>query len=129
MYGKRVVSLQELLSEFQVSDDTMRRDIADLEAAGMGVEVDYDDDDRGRVLYRLRKRTYLDTAVTRGEAHSLASARHHWEPYRGTPFHSDMESIVAKVAASLPAAEREEIARDHGRSFFIQDGGTKNYEP
>jgi predicted DNA-binding transcriptional regulator YafY len=129
LFGKRhPVTLKDLMAEFRVSDDTMRRDIADLEAAGFGIDAQYDSDDQNRVLYKLKNRAYVETAITRGEVHSAASSLRHWSPYRGTPFYSDMSAMITKVIECLPEGERKDIERDHGHCYFVPDGGTKDYE-
>jgi predicted DNA-binding transcriptional regulator YafY len=127
--GKRLPTpLAELMAEFGVSDDTIRRDLHDIADAGYAIDYSRDDNRSGQTMVLMRSSTFLDVPITREEAHTFAGSRRLWEPLKGTPFYDNFENLYRKVVETLPAKERAEIERDRTRFFCIPDGGVLPYE-
>ena len=127
--GKRLpIPLAELVAEFGVSDDTIRRDLRSFEDAGYAIDYSYDDNREGRTCVQMRGATFIDVPITREEAHTFAGSRRLWEPLKGTPFYDNFENLYRKVVETLPAKERADIERDRTRFFCIPDGGVLVYE-
>jgi len=127
--GKRLpIPLAELVAEFGVSDDTIRRDLHSIEDAGYAIDYSYDDNREGRTMVQMRGATFIDVPITREEAHTFAGSRRLWEPLRGTPFYDNFENLYRKVVETLPAKERADIERDRTGFFCIPDGGVLVYD-
>jgi len=127
--GKRLPTpLSELMIEFGVSDDTVRRDLVFIADAGYAVDFGRDENHEGRTVVSMRSPSFIDVPITREEAHTFAGSRRLWEPLKGTPFYDNFENLYRKVVESLPPKERAEIERDRTRFFCIPDGGVLRYE-
>jgi predicted DNA-binding transcriptional regulator YafY len=127
--GKRLATpLSELMTEFGVSDDTIRRDLVFIADAGYAIDYGRDENHEGRTVVSMRSPSFIDVPITREEAHTFAGSRRLWEPLKGTPFYDNFENLYRKVVESLPQKERAEIERDRARFFCIPDGGVLRYE-
>ena len=119
--GRRV---EDLAAELGVSSRTVRRDLGELEAAGMEIERPMID---GRAGARLLERSYSYVAITRRERYTLRAVRSMFDVLRGTPLHDDIESVNEKLAQRLDPSERDEDRTFVDRFVYIPDGGTKAY--
>ena len=127
--GKRFpILLVDLMSEFDVGDNAIRRDLAFIADAGYAIDFIREDSQAGRTMVRMRSPPFIDVPITRREAHTFAGSRRLWEPLRGTPFFDDFENLYHKVVETLPPKERVEIERDCARFFCIPDGGVLKYD-
>jgi predicted DNA-binding transcriptional regulator YafY len=127
--GKRFpILLVELMSEFDMSDDAIRRDLAFLAEAGYAIDFIREDSKAGRTMVRMRSPSFIDVPITRDEAHTFAGSRRLWAPLKGTAFYDDFENIYRKVVETLPPKERADIERDCAHFFCIPDGGVLTYE-
>lgn len=118
-------TLVDLAAKLGVSERTIRRDLRELADADVRVELSRVD---GRAAARLVEASYSGVPVTRRERYTLLAARRVFDVLRGTPFHEDAVSVLAKFEQTMSASER----KDHttlGQHFaYVPDGGTKAYE-
>jgi predicted DNA-binding transcriptional regulator YafY len=122
---KRGRLVEDLAAELGVSSRTVRRDLAELEAAGMEIERPTIE---GRAAARLVERAYSYIAITRRERFTLLAVRSVFDVLRGTPFHEDIKSVEEKLSQRLEPAERAEQSTLANRIVFVPDGGTKAYD-
>lgn len=122
---KRGRLVADLAGELGVSSRTVRRDLAELEAAGMEVERPTID---GRAAARLIERAHSYIAITRRERFTLLAVRSVFDVLRGTPFHEDIKSVEEKLAQRLEPGERAEQSTFAERIVYVPDGGTKAYD-
>lgn len=117
--------LSEVAAELRVSERTVRRDLADLRAAGFEIEAV---SIGGRAGARLVERSYSTIPVTRRERYTLLAIASMFDVLRGTPLYEDVTSLIAKLAQRMTPEERAEYATLGERFAYIPDGGTKAYE-
>lgn len=118
-------TLSELAVKLGVSERTIRRDLKELEDAGVRLEFSLID---GRAAARLLEASYSDVPMTRRERYTLLAMRRVFDGLRGTAFHEDVASILAKVEQPMTTAERKEHTALGELFSFVPDGGTKSYQ-
>ena len=116
--------LSEVAAELRVSERTVRRDLADLRAAGFEIESVVIG---GRAAARLVDKSYSTISITRRERYTLLAVGSMFEVLRGTPLWEDVASLAQKLAQRMSPEEREEHATFGDRFAYIPDGGTKAY--
>jgi predicted DNA-binding transcriptional regulator YafY len=116
--------LAEIAAELRVSERTVRRDLADLRAAGFEIESLTIG---GRAGARLVERTYSTIAITRRERYTLLAIASMFDVLRGTPLWEDVASLTTKLEQRMTPEERAEHATFGDRFAYIPDGGTKAY--
>jgi predicted DNA-binding transcriptional regulator YafY len=121
---RRGRTLAELAAEVDVSERTIRRDIADLIDASVKIELTLIE---GRAAARLVERSYSTVPITRRERFTLLAVRSVFDVLRGTPLHDDVISVLAKLEQRLDPAEQTEQTRMRERIAYVPDGGTKAY--
>lgn len=117
--------LSELAAALGASERTIRRDLADLRAAGFEIESLALG---GRAAARLVERTYSSIAITRRERYTLLAIASLFDVLRGTPLWEDVTSLTRKLEQRMTPEEREEHATLGDRFAYVPDGGTKAYE-
>ena len=108
------MALADLMAKLGVSDDTMRRDLRDIEAAGHNISSPTTTTNDRRTPVRLMSRSYIDVPLTRSEAHMFAGTRRLWAPFRGTSLHDDMENLFIKRGRGLLSRRLRRGARRRG---------------
>ncbi len=117
--------LAEIASAVGVSERTVRRDLADLRAAGFEIEATTLD---RRAAARLVDRSYSTISITRRERYTLLAIASMFDVLRGTPLWEDVASLTTKLEQRMSPEERAEHATLGERFAYIPDGGTKAYE-
>ena len=117
--------LSELAAQVDASERTVRRDLADLRAAGFEIESILIG---SRAAARLVERTYSNVAITRRERYTLLAVASMFDVLRGTPLWEDVRSLQQKLAQRMTPDERAEHATFGDRFAYVPDGGTKAYE-
>ncbi|MBI2377286.1 MAG: WYL domain-containing protein [Deltaproteobacteria bacterium] len=118
-------ALASLAEELGVSERQMRRDLAALRQAGYLIEDATID---GKIGVRLKEKRAGSVTLTLRERYTLLAMRRVFSVLEGTPFHEDIESIYAKVSASLGDRGKAEADRLMDCFAYLPDGGTKAYE-
>jgi len=104
--GRRLTTAAQLAGWLEVSERTVYRDIRDLAISGVPV------DGEAGVGYRLRPGFDLPPIMfTMDEVEALVAGARMMETWGGPALGSHARSAMAKIAAALPAARREEIER------------------
>jgi len=122
---RRGRALAEIARQLAVSERTIRRDLADLRAAGFEIEAVRLG---GRAAARLVERTYSSIAITRRERYTLLAVASLFDVLRGTPLWEDVASLQRKLEQRMSPDERAEHASFGDRFAYVPDGGTKAYE-
>lgn len=118
-------TLADLARELDVSERTIRRDLADLDDAAVRIKLTRIGD---RTAARLVESGVSAIAVTRRERYTLLAVRRAFDVLRGTPLHDDILSVLAKLEQPMTASERtEHVALAHYFAY-VPDGGTKAYD-
>jgi len=100
--------ITEVAAEVSASERTVRRDITELQDAGFDIEIAKRDN---RVIASLTsERNYSPVSITKRERFTLLAVRSVFDVLRGTPFHDDVHSVMAK-------GPRMEKSTDQGRSL------------
>ena len=125
MLASRSCTLKELALEFEVSVRQVRRDLEEIEAEGHPLTAS---NEPGEKLWQLPLgyRGLPPVALNRYELMSLQLARASLSHLKGTPFLDDLETVIAKVAASLPAKTTNHLERIV-RVFTPLQRGTRSY--
>ena len=112
-------TLADLAVALDVSERTVRRDIADLVDAEIRIELTRID---GRSAARLIEPSYAAVPVTRRERYTLLAVRHVFDVLRGTPLHDDVISVLDKVEQRMNPTERTEHAALGAHFAYVPDG-------
>lgn len=118
-------TLEDLAAKLGVSERTIRRDLQELADADVRVELSRVD---GQAAARLREASYEGVPVTRRERYTLLAAARVFDVLRGTSFHEDVTSVLAKFEQPMNASERKEHGALGQHFAYVPDGGTKAYE-
>jgi len=118
-------TLEDLAAKLGVSERTIRRDIVELADADVRIELSRVDD---RAAARLVEASYTGVPITRRERYTLLAAARVFDVLRGTPFHEDVTSVLAKFEQPMNASERKEHGALGQHFAYVPDGGTKAYE-
>jgi predicted DNA-binding transcriptional regulator YafY len=125
MRGRRMVSIAELASEFEVSDRQVRRDLVMLEEAGHLVSYGKRDEESAASLVQSNSRS---VPITRREGFTLLAVRSMFDVLRGTPFFEDIENVFTKLVDHLNVDDKKALFRLEERFLYVPDGGTKSYK-
>ena len=104
------LTVPEISAELEVPTRTVYRDLTALQSAGFSFETDCEDK---KSYWKLAGgfRTDLPLPVTATELMSLHMSRDLFRVFQGTVFQESIESLFAKVRASLPPQSHEYL--DH----------------
>ncbi len=121
--GRWVMELAELVG---ASERSVRRDLAELQDAGVDVEVSK----RGNRVYAslTAERNYSAVSITKRERFTLLAVRRVFDMFRRTPFLDDVVSVLGKLEQRMSDKERTELAAFGEQFVYMPDHGTKSYE-
>jgi predicted DNA-binding transcriptional regulator YafY len=125
MLASRACTIKELAQEFGISSRQVRRDLEEIEAEGHPLTAS---DEPGEKLWQLPLgyKGLPPVALNRYELMSLQLARANLSHLRGTPFLDDLDAVIAKVAAALPAKTANHLERII-KVFMPLQRGTRSY--
>ena len=106
----RSVTIKELAQDFSISSRQARRDLAEIEAEGHPL---VSSEDAGEKTWQLPLgyKGLPPITLNRYELMSLQMARSNLSHLKNTPFIEDLDTVIAKVAASLPAKTANHLER------------------
>lgn len=125
MLASRACTLKELALEFEVSARQVHRDLKEIEAEGHPLTAL---NEPGEKLWQLplAYQGLPPVALNRYELMSLQLARANLSHLKGTPFLDDLDTAIAKVAATLPAKTANHLERII-KVFTPLQRGTRSY--
>jgi predicted DNA-binding transcriptional regulator YafY len=116
----------EVAEQLGVSERTVRRDIQDLQDAGVDIETTKQ---ANRIYARLaEERNYSPVAITKRERFTLLAVRRVFDVFAKTPFLEDVQSVLAKLEQRMSEKERAELEAFGEQFVYMPDHGTKSYE-
>ena len=123
--ASRAVTINGLADEFGVTRRQVYRDLAEIEAEGHPLERS---DGSGEQTWQLPLgyKGLPQIAITPYELMSLHLAKSHLAYLNGTPFVADLDSVIAKVEAGLPAKVINHLERI-SRVFAPVQGPKRSY--
>jgi len=122
---KRGRWVNEIAESVGASERTVRRDLAELAEAGVGIEITKR---ANRVYAQLTaERSYSPVAITKRERFTLLAVRRVFDVFRRTPFLEDVLSVLAKLEQRMNDKERAEQAAYGEQFVYMPDHGTKSY--
>ena len=123
--ASRAVTINELADEFGITRRQVYRDLAEIEDEGHPLERS---DGSGEKIWQLPLgyKGLPQIAITQYELMSLHLAKNHLAYLNGTPFVDDLESVIAKVEAGLPAKVVNHLDRI-SRVFAPVQGPKRSY--
>ena len=123
--ASRAVTINELADECGITRRQVYRDLAEIEDEGHPLERS---DGSGEKTWQLPLgyKGLPQIAITQYELMSLHLAKNHLAYLNGTPFVDDLESVIAKVEAGLPAKVVNHLDRI-SRVFAPVQGPKRSY--
>ncbi len=122
---KRGRWVNEIAAQVGASERTVRRDIAELQDAGVDIEVTKQ---ANRIYARLtEERSYSSVAITKRERFTLLAVRRVFDAFRETPLLEDVLSVLTKLEQRMSDKERAELAAFGEQFVYMPDHGTKSY--
>ena len=104
----------------------MRRDLAELQDAGLDIEVTKR---LNRVFAVLTaERSYSPVAITKRERFTLLAVRRVFDVFKRTPFLDDVLSVMQKLEQRMNDKERTELAAFGEQFVYMPDHGTKSHD-
>lgn len=123
---KRGRWVNEIADAIGASERTVRRDLAELADAGIGIEITKQSN---RVYAQLtEERSYSPVAITKRERFTLLAVRRVFDVFRRTPFLEDVLSVLTKLEQRMSEKERAELQAYGEQLVYMPDHGTKSYE-
>ena len=118
--------VSEVADELGISERTARRDLAELQDAGIDIEIEK----RANRVYAslTAERNYSPVSITKRERFTLLAIRRVFDVFKGTPFLDDVESVLNKLEQRMSERERAEHAALGEQFVYMPDHGTKSYE-
>lgn len=118
--------MSEVADELGISERTARRDLAELQDAGIDIEIEK----RANRVYAslTAERNYSPVSITKRERFTLLAIRRVFDVFKGTPFLDDVESVLNKLEQRMSEKERAEHAALGEQFIYMPDHGTKSYE-
>jgi predicted DNA-binding transcriptional regulator YafY len=118
--------VSEVADELGISERTARRDLAELQDAGIDIEIEK----RANRVYAslTAERNYSPVSITKRERFTLLAIRRVFDVFKGTPFLDDIESVLNKLEQRMTEKERAEHAALGEQFVYMPDHGTKSYE-
>jgi predicted DNA-binding transcriptional regulator YafY len=123
---KRGRWVTEIANTLGTSERTVRRDLVDLQDAGLDIEVTKQ---ANRVYASLTaERSYSPVSINKSERFTLLAVRRVFDVFKRTPFLEDVLSVLTKLAQRMSEKERSELAAFGEQFIYMPDHGTKSYE-
>ncbi len=118
--------VNEIAEAIGVSERTVRRDVAELQDAGLDIEVTK----RANRIYALlaAERTYSPVSITKRERFTLLAVRRVFDVFKRTPFLEDVLNVMKKLEQRMNQKERAEHDTLGEMFVYMPDHGTKSYE-
>jgi proteasome accessory factor B len=123
--ASRAITINELADDFGITRRQVYRDLAEIEKEGHPLERS-DGSGEQMWLLPLGYKGLPQIAITQYELMSLHLAKNHLAYLNGTPFVEDLESVIAKVEAGLPAKVVNHLERI-GHVFAPLQGPIRSY--
>jgi proteasome accessory factor B len=123
--GVRLVDLEEA---YGISRSQLRRDLLALEEAGIRLEAEQEHGRYGHTKVRIADTGSAKIELNLSERYTLLAARDFFRFFTGASLHSDMETIVDKVVATMPVSTKRHTRSMERKIHFRPQGGTKTYE-
>lgn len=122
-HGRRVA---ELAADVGASERTVRRDLGELQDAGIDIEVIKH---ANRVTALLtEERSFSPVSITKRERFTLLAVRRVFDVFARTPFLEDVASVLGKLEQRMSDKERAELTAFGEQFVYMPDHGTKSYE-
>ncbi|MEO8548767.1 MAG: WYL domain-containing protein [Kofleriaceae bacterium] len=122
---KRGRWVNEIAEVVGASERTVRRDLAELADADIGIEISKQ---ANRVYAQLtEEKSYSPVAITKRERFTLLAVRRVFDVFRGTSFLEDIISVLNKLEQRMSEKERAELAAFGEQLVYMPDHGTKSY--
>lgn len=123
--ASRAVTINGLANDFGITRRQVYRDLAEIEKEGHPLEHS---DGSGEQTWQLPLgyKGLPQIAITQYELMSLHLAKNHLAYLNGTPYVDDLESVIAKVEAGLPAKVVNHLERI-SRVFAPVQGPKRSY--
>lgn len=123
---KRGRWVSEVAGAIGVSERTVRRDIAELQDAGIDIETTKQ---ANRVFAVLTaEQNYSPVSITKRERFTLLAVRRVFDVFKRTPFLEDVVSVLTKLEQRMSDKERAELSAFGEQFVYMPDHGTKSYE-
>ena len=118
--------VNELAESVGASERTVRRDLAELQDAGVDIEIVK----RANRIYALltAERNYSPVSITKRERFTLLAVRRVFDVFKRTPFLEDVVSVLTKLEQRMSDRERAEHAAFGDQFVYMADHGTKSYD-
>ena len=117
--------VSEIAADIASSERTVRRDITELQDAGIDIEVTKR---ANRVFaYLAEERNYSPVSITKRERFTLLAVRRVFDVFARTPFLEDVLSVLHKLEQRMSEKERAELAAFGEQFVYMPDHGTKLY--
>ncbi|MBA3456410.1 MAG: WYL domain-containing protein [Deltaproteobacteria bacterium] len=115
----------EIASAIGASERTMRRDIVELQDAGIDIEISK----RANRVFALltKERNYSSVSITKRERFTLFAVRRVFDVFAGTPFLEDVQSVLDKLEQRMSEKERAASIASGEQFVYMPDHGTKSY--
>lgn len=123
--ASRAVTINGLADDFGITRRQVYRDLTEIEQEGHPLERSEGQGEQTRQL-PLGYKGLPQIAITQYELMSLHLAKNHMAYLNGTPFVDNLESMIAKVEAGLPAKTANHLERIV-RVFAPIQRGTRTY--
>ncbi len=104
----------------------MRRDLTELQDAGVDIEIDK----RANRIYAslTAERNYSPVSITKRERFTLLAVRRVFDVFKRTPFLEDVLSVLAKLEQRMSERDRAEQTAFGDQFVYMPDHGTKSYD-
>ncbi len=118
--------VNEIAESVGASERTVRRDLAELQDAGVDIEIEK----RANRVYALltAERNYSPVSITKRERFTLLAVRRVFDVFKRTPLLEDVVSVLTKLEQRMSDRERAEHAAFGDQFVYMPDHGTKSYE-
>ncbi|MEJ7597339.1 MAG: transcriptional regulator [Kofleriaceae bacterium] len=118
--------VNEVAEALGISERTVRRDIGELQDAGLHIDVTKR---ANRVFAFLEaERTYAPVSITKRERFTMLAVRRVFDVFARTPFLEDVLSVLTKLEQRMTEKERAEHAAFGEQFVYMPDHGTKSYD-
>ena len=107
------------------SERTVRRDILELQDAGIDIEITKRANRMVAIL--TAERSHAPVSITKRERFTLLAVRRVFDVFKRTPFLEDVVSVLAKLEQRIGDKERTEITAFGEQLVYMPDHGTKSY--
>ena len=117
--------VNDLAEAIGASERTVRRDLTELQDAGVDLEVTKR---ANRVFAVLTaERSYSPVAITKRERFTLLAVRRVFDVFKRTPFLDDVLSVLQKLEQRMNDKDRTELAAFGEQFVYMPDHGTKSH--